>query len=268
MRTAVAVAVLTAVGVATLSETDRPAEPVTERPRAVGVVHAPVPPARLSPLPPAVAGSGGFAFAAVQPHDTSRPVAFDPCRPVRWAVRRDGEIPGGDALLEEAVAQVAAATGLVFERLPDTDETPSKDRSLVQPDRYGPGIVPVLVAWTDEDGWPALRGLVAGIAGGQWLDGGGVDSRRYVTGHLLLDAEQLMETLDGHDGRARVRAVLLHELAHVVGLGHVDDPDALLAPLHADQPGYGPGDLRGLRAVGAGECFTDWDVVEGPSRGQ
>ncbi|HWH27446.1 MAG TPA: matrixin family metalloprotease [Mycobacteriales bacterium] len=258
---------LAAGGVVGLSEAERAAVPGAERPRAAGVVHAAGPPTRLAPLPPAVAGSGGYAFAAVQPYGTTRPVAFDPCRPVRWAVRRDGELPGGDALLEEAVDEVAAATGLVFERLPDTDEPPSADRALVQPDRYGPGIVPVLVAWTDEDEWPALRGLVAGIAGGQWLDGGGVDSRRYVTGHLLLDAEQLAETLAGPDGRARVRAVLLHELAHVVGLGHVDDPDALLAPLHSDQPGYGPGDLRGLRAVGAGECFDDWDVVEGRREG-
>ena len=259
--------VLAAAGVAVLSETERTAAPVAESPRAIGTSYVPGPPVRLAPLPPALPGAGGFTFAAAQPHDASRPVTFDPCRPVRWAVRRDGEGPGGDALLDEAVAEVAAATGLVFERLPDTDEAPTEDRALVQPDRYGPGIAPVLVAWTDEQAWPAVRGLVAGIAGGQWLDGGGVDSRRYVTGHLLLDAEQLAETLAGRDGRARVRAVLLHELSHVVGLGHVDDPDALLAPLHSDQPGFGPGDLRGLRAVGDGECFDDWDVVEGRGAG-
>jgi predicted Zn-dependent protease len=79
----------------------------------------------------------------------------------------------------------------------------------------------------------------------------------------VLDAEQLAEVLAGRDGEQRLRAVLLHELAHVVGLDHVEDPDALMHPRHLDQEGYGPGDLRGLRELGDGACFDDWHLVTG-----
>jgi hypothetical protein len=239
----------------------RPAPPV------LAFVAEP-PPERLTALPAAVEGDGGYAFTHTQPYDTTRPVAFDPCRPVRWAVRRAGEIPGGDALLDEAAAEVARLTGLRLERVADTHEPPSADRPLAQHARYGAGAAPVLVVWSDEREWPALSGLVAGIAGAHWLETGRVDSRRYLTGQLVLDAEQLRSTLEASpSGSARVRAVLLHELAHVVGLDHVDAPGQLMAPYHVDQREFGDGDRRGLRALGDGECFSDWDLVVGDAPG-
>ncbi len=45
---------------------------------------------------------------------------------------------------------------------------------------------------------------------------------------------------------------LLHELAHAVGLDHVEDPAQIMHPVEAGQPAeYAPGDLAGLRRVGA-----------------
>jgi hypothetical protein len=267
LRRAVVLLGVVLAGVVAVSEADRWAA-VGDRPAERGqrvdpVAQSLVPLVRLAPTPPVVEGEGGFAFTESQPYDTTRPVAFDPCRPVRWTVRRGGEVPGGDALLQEAVAEVARATGLLFERVADTDEAPQQDRPTVQHDRYGPGAAPVLVVWSDEREWPLLSGLVAGLAGSQWLDVGRADSRRYVTGQLVLDGEQLHEALGERGGTARVRAVLMHELAHVVGLGHVDDAGSLMHPHNAEQTAFRPGDLRGLRAVGSGECFDDWELVVG-----
>jgi hypothetical protein len=259
---------LTVVGLAGLAEAER-WSPVAGGHAGPGtavlpVLHEGPPPERLAPLPDPVGGADGYAFAHTQPYDSSRPVAFDPCRPVQWTVRRDGEIPGGDALLEDAVAEIGRLTGLVFERVADTDEGPVRDRATVQHERYGPGAAPVLVVWSNEDEWPVLSGLVAGVAGGHWLDVGRPDSRRYVNGQLVLDGPQLAETLDASaNGPARVSAVLMHELAHVVGLDHVIDADQLMHPLHLDLKRFGEGDRRGLRALGDGECFTDWPLVVG-----
>jgi len=227
------------------------------------VVQPLSPPERLAPAPPPVPGTGGYRFTTTQPYDAERPVAFDPCRPVRYAVRPGGAVPGGEALVDDAVAELARVTGLVFERVADTDEEPAVERPTVQHDRYGPGAVPVLVAWSDERAWPPLTGLVAGVAGSQWMDVGRPDSRRYVTGMVVLDGEQLTETLEEKNGLSRVRAVVLHELAHVVGLDHVPDPDALMHPHNRDQAAFAEGDLRGLAALGSGECFTDWSLLVG-----
>ena len=47
---------------------------------------------------------------------------------------------------------------------------------------------------------------------------------------------------------------MLHELAHVVGLGHVDDPEQVMHDTVLGKAASGDGDLRGLRAVGNGPC--------------
>ena len=53
-----------------------------------------------------------------------------------------------------------------------------------------------------------------------------------------------------------MRSVELHELAHLAGLGHVDDSSQLVNP--TDGPtgpiGYAAGDLHGLTLIYAGSC--------------
>lgn len=49
----------------------------------------------------------------------------------------------------------------------------------------------------------------------------------------------------------KLRAVFKHELAHTLNLDHVYDFDSLMQPTLTDQTWWGPGDIAGLRAVGA-----------------
>ena len=79
---------------------------------------------------------------------------------------------------------------------------------------------------------------------------------RYVTGAVSLDAPGMARTLgaDPAHGRALARAIVMHELGHVVGLGHVDDPQELMDAENVGRTSFGPGDLRGLSRLGQGPC--------------
>jgi hypothetical protein len=107
--------------------------------RRTSTVGAPPPPAgrQGQPLrrPPQVSITAApYAFAQRQP-DTRRPVTYDPCRPVHYVVRRDGAPTVGDRLIQDAIAEVSAATGLVFADDGTTTEAPSDTRRAYQPDR-------------------------------------------------------------------------------------------------------------------------------------
>lgn len=204
-------------------------------------------------LPPvAQTTSGGHAFLHLA--DDGAPVGYDPCRPVRYVTRMDGAPPAGPQLVAEAVAIVSRATGLSFVDAGATDEEPLVDRPVLAPERYGPGWAPVLIAWADETTEPTLAGTVAGLGGSAVVPAAHGPGRFLVAGRVLLDAPDLTGVLDRPDGYAQARAIVVHELAHVVGLDHIDDPGELMYPETATRTELGPGDLAGLAVLGQVAC--------------
>ena len=107
----------------------------------------------------------------------------------------------------------------------------------------------------DQRNYPTLAGSVAGIGGAQAIS---IAANRFVniSGQLVLDRDQL--STDSSPERNLVRAVILHELGHVVGLDHVRDRSQLMYA--EEQPTvrtFGDGDLRGLQQLGIQACFPD-----------
>ena len=195
--------------------------------------------------------SDRFRFMFVRA-GTNTPVAYDPCRPVHLVVNPRTAPPGADAILGEALDALRTATGLHFVEDGVTDEAPSPNRPPYQPDRYPKRWAPVLVAWSDPAESPVLAGPVTGNGGSVAVDVG--EDRVYVSGGVTLDGPQLAATLSARGGHAQVRAVLEHELGHLVGLDHVPFPSELMNPV----PGvvsFGAGDLSGLAQLGRGPCF-------------
>lgn len=178
-----------------------------------------------------------------------RPARWDPCVPIRYVVQ-PGWIPdAGRADLAEALSRLSAASGLRFVDDGDTSEVPSTNRKAYQPDRYGQRWAPLLIGWvpagaTDLGIGAGAQGLSLSVAvsarGGPAL----------VTGQVVLDASNRLAagfgpgTTDGE--------VLLHELAHAVGLGHVLDATQVMYPQTTNgESQFGAGDRAGLAAVGA-----------------
>jgi hypothetical protein len=166
-------------------------------------------------------------------------------------------------MLADAIAAISTATGLKFIYDGVTDEEPSSSREAYQPARYGLRWAPVLVAWSDPESWSDLSGRVAGLGGSTFVDMAGTFSRRgkvYVTGEVALDGPQFAATQLSGDSNTgpMARATIMHELGHVVGLDHVEDPTQLMYPETSGAvTGFGAGDLNGLAKLGRGGCFRD-----------
>ena len=205
-----------------------------------------------SPLghPPHVAHQGtNFAFALRQDDGSPghvRPVPADPLRD-----ENGGPAPRGQCLVQAAFQRLSAVTGLRFVDDGPTDEQPSQQRQAFQPGRYGDRWVPVLIAWQSAPK-SDFAADVAGEAGSQSLGVRGKPTV-YVTGQVMLDAEKLAVMMRSRRGGPVARAIVLHELGHLVGLAHVSEPSQIMYP-KADENvlDYASGDLTGLARLGAG----------------
>jgi hypothetical protein len=220
---------------------------------------SPVPPpgyeAAATPLgtPPPTTGSAAFVLQD-SPDPSQSFVAYDPCRPVHFVVRPDNEVPGGDVLIQQAVSAVSKASGLQFIYDGTTGEAPSEEREAFQPERYGKRWAPVLIAWSTPEETPGLAGNIAGDGGSAYAKVTG-QPLVLVAGQVRLDAPDLAGIMASRPhGQDYVRAIIMHELAHVLGLDHVDDPAQLM---NADNTGVlalADGDRAGLAVLGGGPC--------------
>jgi hypothetical protein len=196
---------------------------------------------------PGVPDPGGFRFKDLDP-STDEPVRFDPCSPVNYVVNTTNAPPGALKDVHAAVAKTAAATGVEFVFAGRTNEPASFDRLLVQEERYGRRWSPILIAWSPHD--PALfRERGAGVATNSYASN---DAGRlvYVTGMVVMNASHQLRP--GFGAGRTWGKVILHEVGHLVGLGHVDNPAEVMNPSLVSSPAsWGVGDLAGLRRLGS-----------------
>lgn len=204
--------------------------------------------------------ASGYTFLFATGTDGCFPARFNPCEPVPFVLNDTLAPPGGVDDLRTAFDELASATGITFVEEGTTDEPLGIQREPYQPERYGRRWAPILV------GWSAL-----GIP--QRPDGSGDDiivvgrgrplrvGDVLVSGVLELNADAVIDRstgapLPGGFGAGVTRGrVMLHELGHVVGLGHAGSPAQLMYPELAEHTAptaaFGVGDLAGLRLLGA-----------------
>ena len=216
---------------------DRPADALDSRP-ADGPSNVP--------------RSDAYRFIRTQ-DGTDDPVTYDPCVPIHLQVDPARIVDGGMRLLDQAVEQVHRATGLqlVVDGITDSPR-PAEDQVTADDGRSW---LPVRLTWSDPEQSSRLAGRIAGYAGSSSIQRDG--RQWFVTGEVVLDGPQLEEMLHRErNGRASVRAVIMHELGHLVGLDHVDAAGELMqAEGDASLVSWGPGDRAGLAALGQGRCI-------------
>ena len=113
----------------------------------------------------------------------------------------------------------------------------------------------MLIAWSDERAFPSLAGNLAGVAGPApvYTSSG---KQVYVSGLVVFDREQLSPA--STPDRGIVRATMLHELGHLVGLDHTADRNQIMfSESQFNVREYADGDRRGLARLGTQACVPE-----------
>jgi hypothetical protein len=212
---------------------------------------------RASTLSAPTTTSSTYTFLAQNGDGT--PIRFNPCASVHYVVNLAGAPATAAGDVSGALSRIAQATGLSFVSDGTTNELPESTRPAYQPGRYGPRWAPILIAWSTAAQSDFLGGTsTVGQGGSTWYQAPGSHAV-YVTGQVAVNGPATASLAPGFGSGLTMGALLLHELGHVVGLGHVSDPTQIMYPdLHTrGSTQYGPGDLGGLERLGASQgCLT------------
>jgi hypothetical protein len=144
----------------------------------------------------------------------------------------------GLADVREALRRVSAVTRVVFTYAGETQVVPDLGYDGPAPGRF-------VVAWSH----PLVSGLLEPATAGRAATLSD-DQGRIVTGYVVINADWAARAPAGFGAGQPHGAVLMHELGHLLGLGHVADPGQLMKP-SATHPAavWGAGDRRGLRRL-------------------
>ncbi|MFW7413949.1 matrixin family metalloprotease [Demequina sp. SO4-18] len=204
---------------------------------------------KAASLPVSTEGTYAFMFDEGE----QGPTRYDPCRSLRWTHNPAGMPEGAEQLVKDAVADVARHSGLAFEYVGETDEVAGFDRPLFQ-EQYGEQFAPIIIGWSTEEQTPDLAGSVTGLGGSSSVNGAFGEQRFLTGGVVVLDTDDVTELMESRRGTSLATAVIMHELAHVIGLAHVDDPTELMNDQNSMLITWGPGDRAGLAIAGSGPC--------------
>ena len=198
---------------------------------------------------PRVAVDRGSASAyALHRFDNGTTVRWNPCDgPI--GVRVNAPV---DALPDvlAALAMARTATGLDL-RYEGTTSFVPRD-GVAQP-------ADLVIAWAtraQSDLWSSGAIGVGGWTARGTSSGGATWNWRISSGFVIVDPAA--SVAPGFGRGATRGSLLLHEIAHALGLGHVNDVLQVMNPVLTSSAygTYGAGDLTGLRAVGAAQGCT------------
>ena len=158
---------------------------------------------------------------------------WDPCDALEYRVNVD-DAPNQQAIdsMNAAIRTVEEATGIDFVYRGTTSAGTDLDPV---------NGIDAVIGFSRPERTPQLGGSVIGVGGG-WFG-----EREVVYGYAFADVT------DGLGTGRRLQAVFMHEIAHMMGLAHVNDANELMYPFATSWTTFGTGDLEGLYLMGAAQ---------------
>lgn len=209
--------------------------------------------------------SPGREFSVIFEGETTDTMPrWDPCRNYTYAINkgsfevedyivRDGFEVNDTELLRASFERAKELSGLSFLYLSKTADNYEQKKAY----ETNLGVAEVLVQYLREDDYlvaAGQSGLSTSIAfAGPLAEGITGETGYLVAGRIVINVDEIERLLD--EGREDVIATAyLHEIGHLIGLGHVEDPEALMfgGPSYLDS--MSEGDILGFEWAGSGPC--------------
>ncbi len=240
-------------------DTPAPAPPLHRRRRFLALALA------LSLLAPGVLAlvalvpwsDGTPVYAFLDRRYDGEPFRWEPCRPIHYEVNLTHAPVTALADVTEAVVRVSRGSGIRFVFDGPTDRTPEEQQASDYRDPQSLDVRPVLIAWLPSASFGEYADPEQTLGIGYAVPASGNEFWVYETGLVVINADAPLHP--GFTDPYALGPVLMHELGHVLGLGHVADGGQIM--WSADEPGselfpvanvtdWGEGDLAGLEKVG------------------
>lgn len=211
---------------------------------------------------------GPYAFlAATYVGGQREPVRWNPCQPIEYQIDVDHGPPETATAIEDAIGLASRASGIAFR----FDGTTDRGIAAMRHGQYFADPVhsvyrPVLITVVTHAEFHRYDVPRRVLAFTHPERGTQTQDDEWVSGYVVVDGG-IRYT---NTGRWSMELVIAHELGHLLGLGHVRDPNQLMFStqvakgiIPAPIDGYGAGDLAGFELVGAGQGCLPHVRVDG-----
>lgn len=197
--------------------------------------------------------SASLAYAVTGKQADGSAIRWNPCSAVPWVFNPQQAPAGGLQAVSAALQRVSRATGLQFHYAGSSTDVPAT-RYLQAQSVTAPR--PMLIGWTTGAQSTLLADQPANVAGmTQPLWARQASGATTIVSAVIALNARVSAPLSGGSSW---RTLLLHEIGHATGLAHVTATNQVMHPVvPADLTDFAPGDLAGLRRVGAaGGCLA------------
>lgn len=224
-------------------------------------------PLTMSTAPAGAAGRAYKVHTWTDPKGDVHRVRWNPCQTITFAVnpRLAGKSVHAThraiSDVRESFRRAGKRTGLTFKYTGRTGEIPSNGGSTSWSTRQK--AAEIVVAWVDQDRGAFRTDLLTQVGSGYasgvggWMLRGWTNDRGHWQaavgrGFVVINADHNRRYETGFGSGVTRGALLLHELGHALGLGHVGRTSELMYPtiLNRRHSNYKSGDEQGLVKLG------------------